>query len=198
MTSSVSLPPGWVEARDPNSGRIYYANPSTGESSWEIPQNPNQSSIGVPDSAQGKSSNANNNQNHSAYARMIQAAREMTVQQAAASNDTFHQYSSNQPVGLELQSLTVGQVADLVQLMKRKAQDDKMKDSVISDAPEDDASSSPYISINPYSLPDQWDRAESIMNDDENLIESKIDTLLEQLQEFGYSKERHEDIMDYL
>ncbi|CAJ1950316.1 unnamed protein product [Cylindrotheca closterium] len=36
MTGS-ALPPGWVEARDSNTGRIYYANPTTEESSWEVP-----------------------------------------------------------------------------------------------------------------------------------------------------------------
>jgi hypothetical protein len=32
------LPPGWVETIDPNTGRNYYANATTGESSWDIPQ----------------------------------------------------------------------------------------------------------------------------------------------------------------
>jgi WW domain len=31
------LPPGWVEAFDPNTGRIYYANATSGESSWNVP-----------------------------------------------------------------------------------------------------------------------------------------------------------------
>ena len=31
------LPPGWITASDPISGRIYYANASTGETSWEAP-----------------------------------------------------------------------------------------------------------------------------------------------------------------
>eukprot|EP00956_Cyclotella_meneghiniana_P036579 scaffold127602_cov60-Cyclotella_meneghiniana.AAC.2 len=33
-----SLPPGWVALQDPSSGMTYYANQSTGESSWEPPQ----------------------------------------------------------------------------------------------------------------------------------------------------------------
>jgi len=32
------LPPGWAALQDPSSGRTYYANQSTGESSWEKPQ----------------------------------------------------------------------------------------------------------------------------------------------------------------
>lgn len=32
------LPPGWVETIDPNTGRNYYANATTGESSWDAPQ----------------------------------------------------------------------------------------------------------------------------------------------------------------
>ena len=31
------LPPGWISVIDPNSGKIYFANPATGESSWTIP-----------------------------------------------------------------------------------------------------------------------------------------------------------------
>jgi len=33
----LSLPPGWITATDPVSGRIYYANPTTGQTSWEPP-----------------------------------------------------------------------------------------------------------------------------------------------------------------
>jgi hypothetical protein len=32
-----SLPPGWVMTTDPVSGRVYYANPTTGETTWEPP-----------------------------------------------------------------------------------------------------------------------------------------------------------------
>jgi len=31
------LPPGWTAATDPNSGRAYYTNSSTGATSWEVP-----------------------------------------------------------------------------------------------------------------------------------------------------------------
>eukprot|EP00569_Conticribra_weissflogii_P011483 CAMPEP_0171379898 /NCGR_PEP_ID=MMETSP0879-20121228/27919_1 /TAXON_ID=67004 /ORGANISM="Thalassiosira weissflogii, Strain CCMP1336" /LENGTH=364 /DNA_ID=CAMNT_0011890819 /DNA_START=28 /DNA_END=1122 /DNA_ORIENTATION=+ len=31
------LPPGWVQTTDPTSGRPYYANPTTGQTSWEPP-----------------------------------------------------------------------------------------------------------------------------------------------------------------
>lgn len=31
------LPPGWIRVSDPNTGRLYYANPTSGESSWEPP-----------------------------------------------------------------------------------------------------------------------------------------------------------------
>mmetsp|Transcript_978 Transcript_978/g.1719 ORF Transcript_978/g.1719 Transcript_978/m.1719 type:complete len:214 (+) Transcript_978:4450-5091(+) len=34
------LPPGWIPATDPISGNIYYANPSTGETSWQPPPPP--------------------------------------------------------------------------------------------------------------------------------------------------------------
>ena len=32
-----SLPPGWLAVSDPVSGRVYFANPSTGQTSWEVP-----------------------------------------------------------------------------------------------------------------------------------------------------------------
>ncbi len=38
--SSLNLPPGWVQAHDPNSGRLYYANVSTNESRWDPPPPP--------------------------------------------------------------------------------------------------------------------------------------------------------------
>lgn len=31
------LPPGWIAATAPDSGRVYYANPTTGETSWDPP-----------------------------------------------------------------------------------------------------------------------------------------------------------------
>ena len=34
---SSPLPPGWVALQDPSSGRTYYANQNTGESSWDLP-----------------------------------------------------------------------------------------------------------------------------------------------------------------
>ena len=32
-----TLPPGWVEAMDPNTGKTYYCNPQTGDTKWERP-----------------------------------------------------------------------------------------------------------------------------------------------------------------
>ncbi|QCE03074.1 polyglutamine-binding protein 1 [Vigna unguiculata] len=37
-TENQKLPPGWVEAKDPESGACYYYNESTGKSQWEKPQ----------------------------------------------------------------------------------------------------------------------------------------------------------------
>lgn len=32
------LPPGWMAVTDPVSGRVYFANPTTGQTSWEPPR----------------------------------------------------------------------------------------------------------------------------------------------------------------
>ena len=36
-SSPMILPPGWVTANDPGSGRQYFANPATGETQWHPP-----------------------------------------------------------------------------------------------------------------------------------------------------------------
>lgn len=33
----VGLPPGWIELKDPSSGRFYYVNQATNQSQWEVP-----------------------------------------------------------------------------------------------------------------------------------------------------------------
>ncbi|GMH28306.1 hypothetical protein Nepgr_030149 [Nepenthes gracilis] len=37
LSESIKLPPGWVEAKDPETGAAYYYNESTGMSQWERP-----------------------------------------------------------------------------------------------------------------------------------------------------------------
>ena len=37
VNATQALPPGWVAVQDPSTGQTYYANQSTGESSWEPP-----------------------------------------------------------------------------------------------------------------------------------------------------------------
>jgi len=36
--SNPSLPQPWIEQNDPATGRLFYFNPETGESSWDLPQ----------------------------------------------------------------------------------------------------------------------------------------------------------------
>lgn len=38
--ASNTLPDGWMELQDPGSGRVYYANQTTGEVTWDRPQGP--------------------------------------------------------------------------------------------------------------------------------------------------------------
>jgi len=37
QNASASLPAGWTAAVDPGSGRTYYVNATTGQTSWEVP-----------------------------------------------------------------------------------------------------------------------------------------------------------------
>jgi WW domain len=54
-----SLPEGWLAVSDPRSGNIHYANATTGQSSWEMP-NPDGSSIPDPvDESQSRSNGGN-------------------------------------------------------------------------------------------------------------------------------------------
>lgn len=46
MSSSYALPLGWIIATDPSTGKSYFANPTTGESSWVPPQTNTLSSAG--------------------------------------------------------------------------------------------------------------------------------------------------------
>lgn len=46
MSTSYALPIGWIIATDPSTGKAYFANPTTGESSWLPPQTKSLSSAG--------------------------------------------------------------------------------------------------------------------------------------------------------
>jgi hypothetical protein len=72
---------GWIKVRDPLSGRLYYANPTTGESSWEspfagvAPSAPDRASFASsPDRSQASSTN-------SSFARWFGAARQQQQSQ---------------------------------------------------------------------------------------------------------------------
>lgn len=220
----VLLPPGWIEARDPNSGQIYYANPTTKESSWEIPTITTTATPTAnvrPSESTSNNNHISHNNNNNYYSRMIQSARELTVQQAAHNNNNnnnphqnntshYNQYpsslSSSYKSDLELQSISPGQLADLVQIMKHHHHQRTIQQQ--NYAPNNKASGdgTSYTAINPYSLPDQWYQGEDeelLFLDQNNnnsttdpakktSLDSKMDTLLEQLKEFGYRSKREE------
>lgn len=189
MTGPV-LPPGWIEARDPNTGQIYYANPTTKESSWEIPRSISNTTH------QPQQHQHQHQQNHNRHASqhhpstiasigvnddekedysLLAVAREFTVQQAAAvATNTNHQHAPKKnPQHLELSSITCGQLVDLIQIQifeQKKKNDEKAV----------------YTPINPYNLPDYNPSSSSVISD--ATIDSKLDILFTQLGEFGYQK----------
>ncbi|XP_057547600.1 uncharacterized protein LOC130826085 [Amaranthus tricolor] len=53
-SGDINLPPGWAEAKDPESGATYFYNQSTGKSQWERPVDTNASSQNPSTSALGE------------------------------------------------------------------------------------------------------------------------------------------------
>jgi WW domain len=135
------LPPGWVEATDPSSGNIYYANPTTKETRWDRPQaavpsiqcsNTNvpihgNDQVRVPgirtNQTTGRSTgdgnvlytaggSASSNEAILQPHKIVKVAREMLEKVQAFPEQTVAS-------DLELHSLTPGQIADLCNLQRR-------------------------------------------------------------------------------
>ena len=138
------LPPGWVETKDPNSGKVYFCNPITRETKWERPistvsapsttrpqfqgnRNPygNSSNSTSQDTNDNRISDTNmnhraSNQSMSSSAMATTATTTMTTTTGANNNykdDSQNAADSNDNFD-ELLSLTTGQIAHLIKVQK--------------------------------------------------------------------------------
>ena len=95
----MALPTGWMKATDPQSGRMYYANPGTGETQWNPPM-----ALG------GRRTAVSDGQ------KVIQDIHEVSQQlsNARSSSDSIR----DTMIEVELQGLTGGQIADLAHLQQ--------------------------------------------------------------------------------
>mmetsp|Transcript_38380 Transcript_38380/g.79799 ORF Transcript_38380/g.79799 Transcript_38380/m.79799 type:complete len:149 (+) Transcript_38380:170-616(+) len=89
----LSLPIGWIQVTDAQSGRVYFANPSSGETRWDPPPTSITSTPLHPPS------------------------RRMAVQDALSLVETIRNQSGDD-IEIELRSLSAGQIADLVHLQR--------------------------------------------------------------------------------
>ncbi|GFH47695.1 predicted protein [Chaetoceros tenuissimus] len=106
-TQAPPLPPGWVLAQDPQ-GRPYYANPSTGESSW-TPVLPSVNMVpipSIPPPPPMKQPTFTPSLNASGL--VVPSAKALLAK---------HESQSNVPIEL---TLTGGMIADLVSIQKEK------------------------------------------------------------------------------
>lgn len=134
MSSPSFLPPGWVEATDPKSGRRYYANPTTRETRWDPPPRVSASAVRPPKklsstqrsrsgsrgSSSGAATNVGQNGNPLYTApsvneatrdpsKLVPIARAMLDKAAAFPVETTAS-------DIELNTLTPGQIADLCRI----------------------------------------------------------------------------------
>ena len=128
------LPPGWVEALDQSSGKIYYCNPQTRETKWEhpgsIPSIPSTSSTKRAQSngyndAYGNVSNdkGEHSNGHSGIFMNTNIAHRQSNQKISPSlvaMTTLPNNDSDKVDFDELGSLTGGQIAHFIKLQQRQ------------------------------------------------------------------------------
>lgn len=164
LPGAPALPPGWVAIVDPSSGRTYYGNPLTGDTSWEVPSLPPpppgaaMSLPPPPDQIQQQQQAAPTQptQYHAVGSIMPSTNTQAAPSLPAAMNYLVPQVrsmidaeqttraalsaASKPPLPLELADLTAGAVADLVNV--RREQTLAAGEETV-----------PYEPIKPYSLP---------------------------------------------
>lgn len=186
------MPSGWLAVTDPNSGRTYYANQVTGETSWDAPCPPSSQThpVLVPSmiagtvptehsTAYGSTSLKETENNQCAPLRSAIAtttpftAANMNVSHSscvAAARSMVKNDASPNP-GLELHSLSVGRIADLYYLQQQQQEASN----------EDDSTNEAYLPLQPFSLDSQSIRPAQ----EQGRIEVRLRALYDQLQRIG-------------
>lgn len=153
------LPTGWIKASDPQSGRMYYANTSTGETRWDLP--PPSAAVAIVDPLQ-ETMIFTNTYEHTRRGA-VQDAQALVAalllynkdSKARTSVGDVDDQKSNMSIQVELQSLSAGQLADLVHL--GNAHNETNSDALLV-APLTSPSSS-YTPINPHRFTPTQERA---------------------------------------
>lgn len=136
-----ALPPGWVEAKDPKSEKIYYCNPQTRETTWERPTSTTSPSLtttrlkieGNTNSCKSRSDSTVHNagadtdpdfETNGTYSGLNESMSSSTTTMEkiaevnSSDNNDSHEVDNDQFD--ELQSLTTGQIAHLIKLQQHQ------------------------------------------------------------------------------
>lgn len=106
------LPPGWIQANDPQTGRIYYCNPTTKETQWDPPSTSTRvPTPPAPSSTRSVASSSKSNTPHAHHHNsnpdlLVPLVRNLFDQVAAFPEQTA-------ATDLELNGISPGQIADL-------------------------------------------------------------------------------------
>lgn len=141
------LPPGWVEATDPNSGKVYYCNPHTRETKWERPTsttpeasttlreneggtngNGNRSGSQFQNADDGSETSFEKNVTHSGSNQSTSSPDIGTVTGANKLEDDDSHKGDNDHFD-ELRSVTTGQIAHMIRLQQHQQNAQKLAQS---------------------------------------------------------------------
>lgn len=197
------LPPGWVEAKDPASGKIYFCNPQTRETKWERPTSTISTELtarskieGNRNSYQSRSNSTghqgvsddpvmNVNTNTDRGSNQSMPSSKMATATDAAKNMNMDGQNADDQHFNELQSLSAGQIAHLIKLQQRQQsaqQFDPPKDRQVemNNKPLQDSSKYVPIHLSLMSSLSATERTEP------GRLDVRMYALREELKRFGY------------
>jgi hypothetical protein len=193
------LPPGWVEAKDPSSGKAYFCNPQTRETKWERPTsivatplqtqvefqgNRNSHGVSMNSTRQDVHDNTGTNRSHCGLDQSVSSSTVATKKDANNDSDSDNADDSNFD---ELQSLTAGQIAHLIKLQRRQSEEDQQGDmpkdsNEIQNKPSRDSCKYTPIRLSFMSSLSATERAEP------GRLDVRMYALREELKKFGYNQ----------